>query len=413
MRTKTSYSSSFYILLFVTFIDFMGMGLVYPIFSNILFDKTLSFLPVATSNEIRGIWLGVLFAAMPFVQFFSTPIWGAISDGIGRKKPLIWSLSVTIIGHLISVLGILNKSIAVLFLSRVVLGIGSGNISIVQAGIADLSSAESKAKNFGLYAMAIGISFTFGPVIGGLLSKWGYDLPFIFASSITFLNLILAFIFFKDTILKSIKHKLSWTVGIKNLFKSFSYKNIRIIFICSFLSGFAWVYFMDFIPVYLITNYNFTPSSVGLFYGLIGGVYAISAGVLIRPFLNRFSPITLFFFATFFAAISLLTLSIISYAFWLWIFAIYYAYITAFLFPTTSAIVSNKASADIQGEALGILGSVNTASNAISALIAGIFIGIMPKLSMWIGGSAFLLAAIILFTTFKKDIFKKLHKRIE
>ncbi|NGX48587.1 MAG: Tetracycline resistance protein, class B [Candidatus Anoxychlamydiales bacterium] len=407
MSEKKHLSTSFYILLFVTFIDFMGIGLVYPIFSNILFDKTLLFLPKATSNEMRGIWLGLLFAAMPFVQFFSTPIWGAISDGKGRKKPLLLSLSITILGHLTSLLGILTKSISLLLLSRAILGIGAGNISIVQAGIADLSSNEAKAKNFGLYAMAIGLSFTFGPIIGGFLIKWGYDLPFIFASSITFLNLLLAFIYFKETILSSIKHKLSITIGIKNLIKAFKYKNIRVIFICSFLTAFAWTYFMEFIPVYLITNYKFTPENVGVFYGSIGGIYAISAGLLIRPFLKRFKSESLFFYSTFFAAISLLTLPFIPYSFWIWIFVIYYSYIVAFLGPTSTAIISNSASKEIQGEVLGVLGSVNTASYALSALIAGVFVGMMPILSIWISGATFFIAAIVLFFTFTKMIFNR------
>lgn len=290
-------------------------------------------------------------------------------------------LSVTILGHLTSLLGILTKSISMLLLSRMILGIGAGNISIVQAGIADLSSHDTKAKNFGLYAMAIGFSFTLGPLIGGSLTKWGFDLPFIFASSITFLNLLLAFIFFKESIISSIKHKLSLTIGIKNLIKAFRYKKIRAIFISSFLAGFAWTYFMEFIPVYLITNYQFTPKTVGFFYGSIGGIYAISAGLLIRPFLKRFKSEVLFFYATFFAAISLLTLPFFA-SFWIWIFVIYYSYIVAFIGPTSISIISNTATKDTQGEVLGILGSVNTASYALSALIAGIFVGMMPILSI-------------------------------
>ena len=79
---------SLYILLFVTFIDFMGIALVYPLFSKIFFDRNLSFLPFNMSSQMRGFWLGVLFALMPIIQFFSSPIWGTLSDNKGRKKPL-------------------------------------------------------------------------------------------------------------------------------------------------------------------------------------------------------------------------------------------------------------------------------------------------------------------------------------
>ena len=102
-----------------------------------------------------------------------------------------------------------------------------------------------------------------------------------------------------------------------------------------------------------------------------------------------------------------MTLPFIPYAFWIWIFVIYYSYIVAFLGPTSTAIISNSASKEIQGEALGVLGSVNTAAYALSALIAGVFVGMMPILSIWISGATFFIAAIVLFFTFTKMIFNR------
>jgi DHA1 family tetracycline resistance protein-like MFS transporter len=384
----------------------MGIGLVYPLFSKMLFDKNLAFLPFHTTPQVRGLFLGILFALMPLIQFFSSPTWGTISDNKGRKKPLQFSLSITIIGHIISILGIIFFSITLLLFSRFILGIGAGNISVVQASIADLSSIKDKAKNFGLYAMAIGLGFTIGPFLGGAFSLISFSTPFIFASILTTINLILAIYFLKETHHKLLNKKLSWNSGIKNLKKALHYKNIRAIFLCSFLCGFAWVYFMDFAPVYLIKRFNFSPANVGIFYGAIGGVYALSAGYLIRPFLSRFKSETLFWGGTLLTALCVLTIPFYTSIFLFIPFVIFFSYFSSFIGPTSTALVSNYASAEIQGEALGVLGSVNTASYVISALLAGFFVGINPLMSMWIGGSVFLLASFILLGVFRKKLFQ-------
>lgn len=112
-----------------------------------------------------------------------------------------------------SVFGIFFTSISLLLLSRVILGVGTGNISLVQDSIADLSSNEEKAKNFGLYAMAIGAGFALGPFFGGSLSIFGFIIPFVFASLLTAINLILALSFLRETHHKLLERKLSWTVG--------------------------------------------------------------------------------------------------------------------------------------------------------------------------------------------------------
>lgn len=397
---------SFYILLFVTFIDFMGIGLVYPLFSKLFFDNNLNFLSPDTTLQMRGFWLGLLFALMPLIQFFSSPIWGTLSDIKGRKKTLQSSLGFTVFGHFISVLGIIFSNIFLLLLSRIILGVGGGNISVVQASIADFSSKEEKAKNFGIYAMAIGAGFTMGPFFGGSLSEIGFGIPFIFATILTVINLLLVIYLFKETHGTLSSKKIDLAVGLANLKRAFNYKNIRVIFLCSFLTAFAWTYFLDFVPVYLIKNFKFSPANIGFFYGTIGGVYSISAGYLIRPFLSRFKPETLFCIACFIASICVLSVSFYKSIILFIPFILIFSFFSSFIGPTSTTLISNCASKEIQGEALGILGSVNTASYALSALLAGSFVGMNPKMPMWIGGSLFLLVSLILFGVYSIKLKK-------
>lgn len=398
-------TSTLLVLILVTFIDFMGMGLIYPIFSKVLFDTSIPFFSQGTSNEIRSIWLGILISLMPLAQFFSLPIWGTISDKKGRKRPLMQSLSFTVFGHLISIFGILLSNLSVLVISRVILGIGAGNISIVQASISDISTDKQKAKNFGLYAMAIGAGFTFGPFIGGALSIFSYSFPFVFASTLTFINLILAAFLYKETLQKFFDKTVSFLVGIKNLKKAITLKTVSTFFLCSFLANLGWVFFMDFSPVYLIQTYNFSAADIGLFYGALGGFFALSSGLLIRPFLSRFKHETLFWISSTIVAFIILPFPFYPNVYWLIPFILVFGFFASFFAPTITTIVSNKVSSDIQGETLGILGSVNTSAYGLGAVFAGFFIGLNPKLSMYIGGSIIFLSSLIILLTFNKKLF--------
>ena len=177
MTTNKTLKASLYIALFVAFADNMGVGLIYPLFSSMCFDCSLPLLPFGTSNAMRGVWLGLLLAVMPLTQFFSSPIWGGLSDGKGRKKTLQLSLLIAFFGYFISLFAVIFNNIILLLFSRIVIGFAAGNLAIVQATIADLSTKEEKAKNFGLYGMALGVGFTIGPFFGGSLSNWGYNPP--------------------------------------------------------------------------------------------------------------------------------------------------------------------------------------------------------------------------------------------
>lgn len=397
IHSPQKFNISFYISLFVAFIDYMGVGLIYPLFAAMLFDENLPLLPFNTRPETRGIWLGILICLMPLAQFFSLSIWGAISDNTGRKQPLQLSIAIGMLGYFTAFCGVVFYNLWLLLISRIIIGFASGNISIVQAAIADLSTIEEKVKNFGLYSMALGAGFALGPFFGGSLSSFGYSVPFLFAIFLTFLNLLFCIFFFKETYQpSSVLKKLSWATGIDHIKIAFSLKGVRVILLCSFLHYFGWSYFFEFIPVYLISEFQFSSLSLGTFYGATGVFYALSTGMLIRPFVKRFSPHTLLFGGNLLAGIAILIIPSLPAETWIWPQMFLICYFVAFVTPSATTIVSNSATPQMQGEVLGILSSVNAAALVLSPLFSGSFVGKYPEASMIVGGMMLLLAACIL-----------------
>lgn len=398
--------ASFYISLCVAFVDYMGLALIYPLFSSMLFNSSLPLLHPETSQEMRGFFLGLLLSLMPLAQFFCSPMWGALSDSKGRRYPLILSLTIALLGYLTALAGVFFTSLSLLLISRVIIGFAAGNISVVQATIADVSTKEEKTKNFGLYSMALGLGFTLGPFFGGILSSWDYTVPFFFAALVVALNLLFTFYSFKETHHERIEKRLSWDMGLSQLKKAFLLKGSRTILLASFFHNFGWSYFFEFAPVYLISRFHFDPTKLGFFFAAGGCYYAISSGFLIRTLINRLKAETLFFGGIFFTACTLFILPSLPSAHFIWPIMFVICYFVSFVTPTSTTLISNNAEPKVQGEALGILSSVNAAALVLSPLFSGSLVGINPTLPMWVGGSVMIVAALIVLAVFRTRLFR-------
>src|SRR3954464_7774343 len=168
------------LVIFITvFIDLVGFGIVIPV---------LPFYVEGTRFNASPRAVGLLFASYSIMQLVFTPILGRMSDRYGRRPVLFFSLLGTSLGFFI--LGFAT-TLWMLFAGRIIDGITGGNISTAQAYIADVTTEENRAKGMGLISAAFGLGFTFGPAIGGLLSKWGISVPFIFAGCLALGNAIL------------------------------------------------------------------------------------------------------------------------------------------------------------------------------------------------------------------------------
>lgn len=405
-----------FLILMNAFLDWMGIGLVYPMFSSMLFHGHCQLLPLSSSDTTRAFCLGLLLCIAPLTQFFSAPILGSWSDLVGRKKVFLISLSIGVVGYGLGVLSIQYEHLLMLIISRVVVGISLGSAAVGTAALADISTDEEKPKNFGLVNMAAGAGFTIGPFLGGKLPdlplfSLGYTLPFLFAGIGTLFNLIFILFLFKDTYLPNKKTKISALTGLNNIRKAFYFPKLRAVFLSVFIFSFGWSFYWEFIPITWIGEYGLSSSEIGNFYAYGSFFYAISCGLLIRPIVRIFRAQQVLFYALILTGISILgVLFYQSLNAW-WFYIPIQQYLLAFLLPTAATIVSNSVDKTHQGETMGVFQAVEALAYGLSPLTSGIFAGINQLMPIIIGGISFLFAALVLSTSLRKEIFSASSKK--
>jgi DHA1 family tetracycline resistance protein-like MFS transporter len=394
-----------FILLLTIFLDWMSIGLVYPMFSSMIFHPGAHFFPIETSDVVRGTWLGILLAAGPLAQFFSSPIVGALSDQKGRKPLLIKTLLIIIVGYLLCALGVFSESLLLLLVGRVIVGVGTGNAAVVFAAIADISRPEEKAKQFGLAGMASGIGFTVGPFLGGALSSWSFATPFLFSIVFSLINLTLLIFWFAETHHVRRNVQLSLSLGLKNIKKAFQIPALRALFLTFFFFCAGWSFYWEFIPVTWIQEYHLNPSQVGNFYAYGAAFYAVSSGLLIRPIVSRFKPLPVLFIALILLIVAIVPLLFFSNVALFWWYIPIQQFLASLVFPTGTTIISNSVGEDSQGEIMGILQSVDSFAFASSPLIAGAFVGLSFQAPIVVSGAFMLLACLVLLCSYRRKLF--------
>lgn len=380
----------------------MSYGLVYPIFAASIFHQDPIFLSLAPT-ALRGFWLGVLLAASPLAQFLSAPAIGALSDKTGRKPILQISSLLIIFGYLLSGLGVWKQSLFFLILGRVVTGVGAGNIAVINSSMADMSSPSAKARNFAWITMSNGLGFAVGPWVGGKLSVGGFDVPFMFAAILTAINFFLITFLFSET---HHKKQVQTSLGsqLNLLTSSAVFRKFRLLFSAFFIFCFGWSFYWEFIPVTWIKDYGLNVSQIGDFYAYGSVFYVLSSGLLIRPFLKKFTGIPLLSIAL--AALGFFLLPLLHAKMGLyWIFIPVQQFLIALIFPIGTALVSNQTSASEQGKALGAFQALQSFAFASTPFLGGALLDLSYNVPLILSGSAMFLSCLVLLIGYRKKLF--------
>jgi len=384
------------VLLLSAFIDYAGIAIVFTIFAFLLFDPALHFLPVDTSETVRGLWLGFLIALHPLMQFFSAPVCGALSDRRGRKTLMQGTILLAVVGYFLAVLGVHMQSLLLLALYRILTGIGAGNSSVIAAMVADLSLPSEKARNFGLLSMSMGGGFIVAPLLSSFLTNhFGYIVPFYFPFVLVLLNYWLVVSQLKETVIEKRAAKWSLFQSFTMIRSAFFMKSLRFLFLTHLLFSIGWSFFVEFSAVFLRKQFDFDAGDTGIFYGYGALFYALSAGLLTFPMVKRFGARRILFFGLLMSGLSVLSMLTIHSRLLLWFFVPVAQLFFSFVYPATSTVISDTVSDQMQGEAMGIYHAVNALALGISPFFVGSFVGPHPRSAVFIGGVMMLLASLV------------------
>jgi len=375
-QNQTQSKASLWVIFFIAFLDLFGFGLIIPIFAPLFIDETRSILDPATSENTRNFLYGLILGGFSLCQFLGAPVMGSISDRIGRKKALLFMFVINGIGALLFAGAIVIQNLGLLFFSRFLPGIFGSSLMIIQTILADVSTPENKAKNFGIVGVAFGLGFIFGPIAGALLGKISYAIPFAVAGALTFINGIFMWILLPETLKTKKFDKINLLSGITNLKKAFTNPKLKEIFLVVFFLNVGFALFTQFFQVYLIKVFEFDQREIGYMFAWLGIWIAVAQGGILRPLANRFKPATILKWVMPLFAFSYLIVALPKDPIILGIFLITIAVFQGLTFPNTLAIISNLADDDIQGGTIGINQSVQSFAYGFPPIIASFTLSI-------------------------------------
>ena len=272
------------VVIFTTvFVDLLGFGIVIPV---------LPFYAEGTRFNATPRTVGLLFASYSIMQLIFSPVLGRLSDKYGRRPILLVSIIGTGIGFLI--LGF-AKTLWMLFLGRILDGISGGNISTAQAYIADITTREDRAKGLGLIGAAFGLGFVFGPAIGGILSRWGVEVPFLFAAGLCFANALLLYFTLPESVTPDHPARVSAASGrgLAQLIQSLKNPRLGFVLIIYFLLIVAFSIMTTSFSLFTMFRFGYDAQHTGYLFAYVGILAVIVQGGLIGRLVKRFGELSL------------------------------------------------------------------------------------------------------------------------
>lgn len=377
------------LVFFILLMDMMGIALIMPVMPAYLKELTGADVSHAAMEG------GMLFLVYSAMQFFFGTFIGNLSDRFGRRPVLLFSVLTFAVDNLICALA---GAYWVLFVGRVLAGISGASYATASAYIADISTDDNRAKNFGLVGISFGVGFTLGPVIGGLLGTFGPRVPFFAAALIAFINFVVAVFLLPETLDKQHRRKFDWKRAnpLGALLHIKDYKGIGWIATVMFLFWLAHVVYPVAWPFVADYRYGWDQFMIGLSLFGFGVMSAVVMGLVLPRMINLYGE-----WKTAVIGLCFCFIGFIGYAFasqgWMVFVVILIACIEGVTDPALRSISAAGVPPSAQGELQGALTSLSSVTSIIGPLLfSALFTGFSgPSAHFEFPGMPYLAAGIM------------------
>lgn len=344
--------------IFVTaLIDFIGFGIIIPVMPDLIEQMIHGDLSQAT--RYAG-WLLLAYAGM---QFIFAPIIGGLSDKFGRRPVLLFSLFGFGIDYLFLAFA---PTIQWLFVGRIVAGITGASFTTASAYIADISTPEKRAQNFGLLGAAFGLGFIIGPALGGQLGELGPRVPFIASAALTLLNWLYGFFVLPESLPKENRRNFDWKRAnplgsLKHLQKypavSGLVGSLVLIYIAIHAVQSTWPYYNKF-------KFHWNKPMIGYSLAFVGLMIAIVQAGLIRVIIPKLGQSKSLYTGLFLYGLGMLLYGLATQSWMMFAFTVIYC-LGGIAGPALQGIISSHVPANAQGELQGALTSLMSVTTIV------------------------------------------------
>lgn len=361
-------------ILLVVFIDLLGFSLILPLLPY--YAETFS-----ASSFVTGL----LIAIYALMQLIGAPILGRLSDRYGRRPILLISVFGTFVGFILFGLA---TSLWMLFAARILDGLTGGNLSVAQAYISDVTDAKNRAKGLGLIGAAFGIGFIIGPVTGGILSQYGYNVPAFVAAGLALFNFILIYAWLPESLTEERREQAGRErqpkVTLGALIVALKRPFTGPILTTRFFYGLAFSIFQTIFSLYALTKFNLSARDTGFILTYVGVLAAFVQGFLVGKLTSYHRDDVLITFSVALMAISLVGWALAPSVFWLLVVLTPTAISGGLLNTLLSSTLTKTVASQEIGGILGLSASVESSTRIIAPILGG---ALLERVGTWSPGA--------------------------
>lgn len=379
--TQKLTSGSRSILFLTVFIHLLGFGILIPL------------LPYyAMKYGAGGLVIGLLNTSFSFAQFLFAPVWGRLSDRVGRRPVLLGSLLLTGVSYVVFAVA---TSLPVLFISRVMAGVAGATLSTALAYVADTTGPADRTKGMGLIGAAFGMGFIFGPAMGGILSRWGFAVPAFAAAGLATAAAVFAYFRLPESLPPEARTAAAARRRERAGFReAFSRPVVGLVLALFFTVTLCFSGMEAILALFCNRFFRWGPAQIGYLLAFVGVIAAAMQAGIVGALVRRFGERALVRTGVILMGAAFVTAGTVPPL------ALFLAAMAAIAVgsgltsPSLSGLISLATPADEQGGVLGTYQSLGSLARAIGPFLGGLtFDHVGPGAPLWMAGSVLILAA--------------------
>ena len=376
------------------FLDLLGFGLVIPLLPR-----------YAESLHASPLQIGMIAASYSGMQFLFVPMWGALSDRVGRRPILLMSMLASAAAF--TMLGF-AQSLTWLFIARAFGGIATANLAVAQAYIADSTTKEGRARGMGLIGVAFGLGFVLGPFAGGILSAISLETPSRVAACLALLNFVWAYVALPESLRdehRGQKRKMRIGPDPRAISRVMSLPGLGLAVVLFFVVGSSFANLEQTFSLFAHDEFGLDAKRTGYIFGMVGLIAMFVQGGMIGRLNRRFGEVRLIRAGNVLQSLGFAGIALSATR---GLAALYLAMAVlsvgnGLVNPSLSTLVSRRAPPESQGESLGVLQSMGALARVVGPTLGGLLYGYGHRLP-YVSGAVGLLIAFGLAMTLRERV---------